>query len=142
MRLFEAFWVTTFGLLSMMILALISFEQYSRFVRQKQLRMFQVISLSDKIFRVCKNVYCIIFQINFATASIDWKVLNEDYFFEKHDSSPFLPNGKHLVLLNDITKIWSVSIRWSCWYVELHWSLHSVVFNPVDRLLIQKSSIT
>ena len=71
MRLFEAFWVTTFGLLSMMILALISFEQYSRFVRQKQLRMFQVISLSDTIFRVCKNVYCIIFQINFATATID-----------------------------------------------------------------------
>ena len=42
MRLFEAFWVTTFGLLSMMILALISLEQYSRFVRQKQLRTFQV----------------------------------------------------------------------------------------------------
>ena len=47
MRLFEAFWVTTFGLLSMMILALISLEQYSRFVRQKQLRTFQVCGYSS-----------------------------------------------------------------------------------------------
>ena len=44
MRFFEAFWVTTFGLLSMMILALISFEQYSRFVKQKQLLSWQVSS--------------------------------------------------------------------------------------------------
>ena len=42
MRFFEAFWVTTFGLFSMMILGLISFEQYSRFVRQQQLKTHQV----------------------------------------------------------------------------------------------------
>ncbi|KAL5266971.1 hypothetical protein ACHWQZ_G004125 [Mnemiopsis leidyi] len=50
MRLFEAFWVTTFGLLSMMILALISLEQYSRFVRQKQLRTVQVAVILSGIY--------------------------------------------------------------------------------------------
>ena len=58
MRLFEAFWVTTFGLLSMMILALISLEQYSRFVRQKQLRTFQVCGFHWYVWFVILNSSC------------------------------------------------------------------------------------
>nr|AGE89244.1 opsin-1 [Pleurobrachia bachei] len=50
MRFFEAFWVTTFGLFSMMILGLISFEQYSRFVKQQQLKTHQVAVLLSGIY--------------------------------------------------------------------------------------------